>query len=1412
MFNKKSVTKQKTKSSNKKKLVIGLATAGTFAFAGVIVAGSIAATRINTKTQSKAPEYVSTNSSLLVSGGKPYSGSSIALSPVSFNNSISNNNTSASLFSSKTNKPTIFADTLEALNNIGIQWLNAYNQQSLKIVNYYLAQPATFASSSLEFAALQIINPNKVPVQFQYKSNENAKTSYFFIEPGQKVWIYMQNGNVEYTTNAALSTNIINNFSYIDNLFTINNLSNAFTTQKKNGQVIYTAPKLPVTTPIEICKSILNDNGSSIVQKDLYNLFNFFACGKVINANVQGTQAQIQFQKLNVDWAGSKFIPSSQSPTGKPQFILGGLTGTLTVGVKSLGQSLTFNIDNNQPMTFNLTPILLWQQDGTIQTSPTIAQNTISGTVFSNSENPNMPSDPSQLHLGYGINAANPQSDLCLLLPNGKKFSMVNIAFSFLFYNFWMTNRDITSSLNTKNITTPSNSNDLGFSDASNFGSVYQNGATSLKGTKSIPTSWINGMPVAETNSNNSDTYQEVNSTGIINLDTESSNLQEYISDNLNALINNENPNDFTVTSQNCPSLYNQLLQKTNLINLNSNLKVKSFNVAVEFENNVAIINVKSAAVYNYAYYTHLNNDAVQYSNIYYLNIKGSSVPVAIYPLNNLKNIAQIPLNYNIYLNSNKVATNLSFDSPISINFATINNNQFVTSTNAMDLINKDSYYNTKIIDYITKEFEQIDSNFKDLKIVNLTYKVNGNYIDITSFNLLNTSNSCVNLNFFNVSYVFSPYQELNISNHAFTITGFILTLNLNQNVDVADSNYPYLMLNNINLSGNENPDSTHNIQMRQAISNLISDGYLTVLNYQACVVTGASGKNTLEFNSLELQNNSTINTILLDPTSSNPISVAPESTIFLNAIGSSVYASLTDFNTMLVPSNKTIANQYLSNCKSWLQTLTASDIQNDFANMANVTNNYVTTMPSDAILNYSNFDCQISNYDPSTQIATISKMTWDINGEATNIPLIGHIGLSVDLDQTTAVKFKMIPVIYFTYNGVKNSYPQIIATRSDYKSIDGVWKYLAVSTNLNYNFVPNMQDATNIRYGYYLEPVDGNCQFAGSGLSLKLTGADASFKPTLNISYAFNESVMFNHWNNNRITPISTSNEAPYGSYVQTAVAKPVTVNSYIINPFGAQDINIGQVSLSNYGINNFVQLSNYLTNSSNYSSIASLLQLPYSLTITNINIGGFDGIGELTINNPTNITYKLIENINNRYYAYFILPNEDGQEILFGENSLINVQNFYQNVSGSATYNLTSLVNSGNSGAVNYYNTTKNVAWFDQRYMYPLLFSSNSHDTYYKFNFSDIGPQYTYTMDSPSWTSYIDWANTPHPSMTFQMIWVAQILGFDSAIQQEFDGYKIYLNNSNGQVVISSIEVNNMWISGLDLTINPGSDFMLN
>ncbi|MBR4486065.1 hypothetical protein IKS57_01675 [bacterium] len=48
-----------------------------------------------------------------------------------------------------------------------------------------------------------------------------------------------------------------------------------------------------------------------------------------------------------------------------------------------------------------------------------------------------MPSDSSALHLGYGLNAANAQSDLCLVnAKTGQKFDLINIAFSYLFYNF----------------------------------------------------------------------------------------------------------------------------------------------------------------------------------------------------------------------------------------------------------------------------------------------------------------------------------------------------------------------------------------------------------------------------------------------------------------------------------------------------------------------------------------------------------------------------------------------------------------------------------------------------------------------------------------------------------------------------------------------------------------------------------------------------------------------------------------------------------------------------------------------------------------------------------------------------------------------------------------------------------------
>ncbi|MBR4486066.1 hypothetical protein IKS57_01680 [bacterium] len=50
-----------------------------------------------------------------------------------------------------------------------------------------------------------------------------------------------------------------------------------------------------------------------------------------------------------------------------------------------------------------------------------------------------------------------------------------------------MTNRNITSSVQQKNIKTPDTTTDLSFNEASNFGSVYNDGSVSLKGSQSIP-------------------------------------------------------------------------------------------------------------------------------------------------------------------------------------------------------------------------------------------------------------------------------------------------------------------------------------------------------------------------------------------------------------------------------------------------------------------------------------------------------------------------------------------------------------------------------------------------------------------------------------------------------------------------------------------------------------------------------------------------------------------------------------------------------------------------------------------------------------------------------------------------------------------------------------------------------------
>ena len=189
----------------------------------------------------------------------------------------------------------------------------------------------------------------------------------------------------------------------------------------------------------------------------------------------------------------------------------------------------------------------------------------------------------------------------------------------------------------------------------------------------------------------------------------------------------------------------------------------------------------------------------------------------------------------------------------------------------------------------------------------------------------------------------------------------------------------------------------------------------------------------------------------------------------------------------------------------------------------------------------------------------------------------------------------------------------------------------------------------------------------------------------------------MLNHYSNNQMINISKTNIAPYGSYAKTSVAKSATVNSYEINPYAANDLNIKPIELNESDLSNFIDLQNYISNKNSYVTIEKALNLPSSLTISNINLASYNGIGELTISNSSNITYKIIENINNKYYAYFILPKQNNQQILLSNASLIKINNNNQVINNTVSYNLTNLYENNNQGAVSYRENAINKLAFD-------------------------------------------------------------------------------------------------------------------
>ncbi|MBO7085020.1 hypothetical protein J6W20_03805 [bacterium] len=148
--------------------------------------------------------------------------------------------------------------------------------------------------------------------------------------------------------------------------------------------------------------------------------------------------ATFSFSGLNISLLNPGDVTFTPSTATSPaQFSINhGITGQINVYVDSIKTTLHLTIQNSSKLTFNITPLLMWQENGKLQTSPEISTNTLAGTTFNNSMlNSTYPSDLKGVHLGYGINAANAQSELSLY--NGSApFKLEKIAYSYLFYYY----------------------------------------------------------------------------------------------------------------------------------------------------------------------------------------------------------------------------------------------------------------------------------------------------------------------------------------------------------------------------------------------------------------------------------------------------------------------------------------------------------------------------------------------------------------------------------------------------------------------------------------------------------------------------------------------------------------------------------------------------------------------------------------------------------------------------------------------------------------------------------------------------------------------------------------------------------------------------------------------------------------
>ncbi len=1377
---------KKLTQKNKKRLIVSLVSTGILGLGTALTCGAVAATKASSNS-SKANVIngvVPINSTV---GDLKWNSSPIksnyggGLLPIDFNYfQYSENNNVSNLFVENKQLSMLKEQVFSYLNNLSFPWLSSNsNSDRLKIINYELNNSLTMTSRNIMFHAIELQNNNSTAFYLNYGNNQRK-----LIQPQDSIWVYCDNGMIL----------VAKNFNDIPKLkqenkksilatVDITNKSDYFTTTKKDGKITkYIQPLLPQTTPLQVANNILNKYGNTILPSDIYNLFNYLNCGKAINFNASvgsvTTDAAITFTNLKINWNGSSFTPATSSSPAI--FTIGGITGDISIYISAMKQSLKMQIKNTNKLTFFVKPLVMWKNaNGNVETSPSISSNTISGTTFNSIPNTNMPSNPKDLKFGYYLEAANSSSQLSLYTMNNQPFTLLPVAYSYIFYNFWMTKRIPLKNLDYQYISDNKNAIKT-YNDPNDFGSVFQNGNVSLKGNSEIPNLWLNGT----NNDGLLNFEQNINSEQNITL--YKSFYSSMLSNIDDILKNNKYNNTLLIDEKNNKSLYDELIEK---LNLNNTITVSSFTAKIlkNETTNSFYIEVISMNVYN------KNYESSPF--VYYLKSTSGNI-YPIYPIASKDYQTVVQLAVNIKFIGNK--TNIKkIDVPKSFNY---NNPEHFSASLAINNNSFNNYVNKQLLHYFNK---------KDFIISNLKYtETNDNKILIDSFDLTNLTPFITNT----LNQNILPFQTINFKNLSLIINGFVTNINWKTTIDVSKSNCSNLLLNNFVYNDNYlNENLAHFESTCKAITLMQNDEMIMVDSYQANTSNEYFNSISLVINSLKITN---INKkAVYFKLGSNPgIYLLPNQTITLKKNNLLI---LYNFKNKLSPSPNQIMNMYLDKCQDWLRTLTNSDIQQDF-NIFNHVSSYSTAIPAATCLNYSNFHVNISNFNPNNLTAELSNLNWNINGYAiTGVSVYPQAPIQVTLKQTKAVTFKLVPIVYYVYGGALNSYPEVNITPTNWKGFAaGIHKFVSVSTTLNYNDVPNPSLISNVRFGYYLEPTSSANQTSdtGSGLALPLTGPDAWAKPLLNLSYAFNGFCMERKYTNWSTPP------SDYGSLSDTNSIK-LNIKNSDVNPYGVISANLNSLYLQNindysrYDYDpNFISLYNYVNDPKYYSNILNSIINESGKTINgayvslnSVTLLGINDISSITVSNWSHITYKINQVVNGKVNSYFILPEQGKQVIDFAKPLQIT-----NNVSRDAVMNLTWALFNGDVNektSTQAYLAATQESYGEHGYLYPLLFASSTSNQYYSWWNSSVSDQLQ-TIVKPQWHAYID----DLKQAKIDLKWIPEMIGYSNKITPYFQGYKIiYEHEGTGFVNILAIKINNLWINNIDITIQGGGWFPL-